>query len=153
MAGRRAARRPAPWSRQLFQAEWATLFSVRVADGSPVTAGQVQHFIHEVDADEYDRAVAAVPQLGRPFAAALGDHRSGRQLLTEHSADSLPAAATLAGLQSTPAGRQRLSLLAEEARRRFAPVVHAAAALVHALPSRSPSPFAAGGSDTEWPPS
>ncbi len=114
-----------------------------------MTAWQVQHFIQEVDADEYDRVVAAMPQLSRPFAAALGDHRPGRQLLAEQAADSRPTAATLAGLRATPAGRRRLSLLAEEARRRFAPVVAAAAALVHALPSRSPSPCAASGSDTE----
>ena len=109
----------------------------------------MKHFIQEVDADEYDRVLAAEPQLGRPFAAALGDHRPGRQLLAEQEADSQPAAATLAGLRATPAGRQRLSLLAEEARRRFAPAVAAAAALVQALPSRSPSPSAASGSDDE----
>jgi hypothetical protein len=100
----------------------------------------VQHFFQEIDADEYDRAVAADPQLGRPFAAALGDHRPGRQLLAEQAAGSLSAAATLAGLRATAAGRQLLSLLTEEARRRFAPAVAAAAAQVHALPSRSPSP-------------
>ena len=77
-----------------------------------MTAGQVKHFIQEVDADEYDRAVAAVPHLGRPFAAALGDHRPGRQLLAEQAADSRPAAAMLAGLRATPGGRRRLSLLA-----------------------------------------
>jgi hypothetical protein len=98
-----------------------------------------------VDADEYDRAVAAEPPLGRPFAAALGDHRSGRQLL----AGGRPAAATLAGLRATPGGRRRLSLLAEEARRRFAPAVAAAAAQVHALPSRSPSPCATPSSGSE----
>ena len=105
----------------------------------------MKHFIQEVDADEFDRAVAAAPQLGRPFAAALGDHRPGRQLLAEQAADSQPAAATLEGLRATADGRRRLSLLAEEARRRFAPDVAAAAALVHALPSRSSSPC----SDTE----
>ncbi len=101
----------------------------------------MKHFIQEVDADEFDRAVAADPRLGRPFAAVLGDHRPGRQLLAEQAADSRPAAATLEGLRATAAGRRQLSLLAEEARRRFAPAVAAAAALVHALPSRSPSPF------------
>ncbi len=107
--------------------------------------GQVQHLVRPVDADEYDRAVAAEPQLGRPFAAALGDHRSGRQLL----ADSRPEPVTVAGLQATAAGRRQLSLLTEEARRRFAPAVAAAAAQVHALPSRSPSPCAASGSGAE----
>ncbi len=111
--------------------------------------GQVQHFIHEVDADEYDRAVAVAPQLGRPFAAAMDDHRPGRQLLAEQAADSRPAVSTLDGLRATPAGRRRLSLLADEVRRRFAPAVAAAAALVHTLPSRSPSPGAASGSDAE----
>jgi hypothetical protein len=100
--------------------------------------GQVKHYIQAVDADEYDRAVAAAPQLGRPFAAALGDHRPGRQLLADSCKDSEEA--TLAGLRATAGGRRRLDLLAEEARRRFAPVVVAAAGLVHALPSRSPSP-------------
>jgi hypothetical protein len=111
----------------------------------------VKHVIQEVDADEYDRAVAAAPHLGRPFAAALGDHRPGRQLLDEQAADSRPAAATLAGLRATAGGRRRLGLLAEEARRRFAPVVAAAAGLVHALPSRSPSPRggASGADDSD----
>ncbi len=108
--------------------------------------GQVKHFIQEVDADEYDRAVAAAPQLGRPFAAALGDHRPGRQLLAEQAEDSRPAASTLEGLRATAGGRLLLGLLAEEVRRRFAPVVVAAAGLVHALPSRSPSP---NGSESE----
>jgi hypothetical protein len=92
-----------------------------------------------VDADQYDRAVAAAPHLDRPFAAVLGDHRPGCQLLAEQAADSRPAAATLAGLRATGLGRQRLGLLAEAAVRAdggAGPGGGGGRWLVHALPSR-----------------
>jgi hypothetical protein len=70
---------------------------------------QAQHWLTRVSPEEYDLALARTPDVCRPFAAAMGDHRSASRCIAEGPAD---AARTLAALAATPDGARRLELLA-----------------------------------------
>ena len=67
---------------------------------SPVP--QVRRLITPASHEEYDHALAASPDLCRPFAAAMGDVRTARECLEGYKADR---AAGVAGLDAATAGR------------------------------------------------
>jgi hypothetical protein len=74
-----------------------------------IVAGQVRHWISRVGCDEYDRALAATPDVCRPLSAAMGDRRPAGRLLADYASDR---ARTVAGLASSPDGAGRLDSLA-----------------------------------------
>ncbi len=77
---------------------------------------------------EYDAHCAAAAAAGRPLSLrrSLGDWRAGAQLLEEAAADRR---VTLARLRGSRRGREFLSQLAAEVRRRFRTLLKAAAAV------------------------
>ena len=92
-------------------------------------------FCRAIAADDYDRLCAG--PAGGPGAAgsvqrALGDTRTGAQLLAEAAADRR---LTLARLRGSQRGRGWLAQLADEVRRRFAGTVRAAREVVAASPA------------------
>ena len=69
----------------------------------------MRHWLTRVGCDEYDRALAATPDVCRPFAAAIGDRRPASLCLAQYAVDR---ALTLSRFAATADGAQRLALLA-----------------------------------------
>ena len=73
--------------------------------------------ITRVADEEYDHALARVPELCRPFYAAVGDRRPASRIRADFDADR---ARPLAALAATPDGRRAADLLAAAIRARAA---------------------------------
>ena len=87
------------------------------ARGRNFLCKQLQMTITRVADEEYDQALAATPELCRPFAAAMGDRRSAARVRADFDADrSRP----LAALCTTPEGRRAADMLAAAIRERTA---------------------------------
>ena len=69
----------------------------------------MRHWLTRVAADEYDRALAASPDVCRPLAAAMGDLRPSSRLLADYPADR---ARTAAAVAASPEGARHLTQLA-----------------------------------------
>jgi hypothetical protein len=80
-------------------------------------AAQVRVVVTAASHEEYDHALAAAPELCRPFAAAMGDRRTAAQCLADYDIDR---AAGLAGLGATDGGRRAAERLAVAVAARFA---------------------------------
>ena len=80
----------------------------RLTGRGPVAA-QARHWLTRVAADEYDRALAASPDVCRPLAAAMGDLRPSSRLLADYPADR---ARTAAAVAASPEGARHLTQLA-----------------------------------------
>ena len=83
--------------------------NVRRLTGRGPVAAQARHWLTRVAADEYDRALAASPDVCRPLAAAMGDLRPAARLLADYPADR---ARTAAAVAACPEGARRLARLA-----------------------------------------
>jgi hypothetical protein len=99
-----------------------------------------------VEPEEYDRLMARQAG-GKSVQRALGDTRTGAQLLAEAAGDRR---LTMARLRASSRGRGWLSDLAAEVRRRFGPTVQAARELVAGSPAVEA--WARRRVDNPWPP-
>eukprot|EP00286_Rhodomonas_abbreviata_P001569 CAMPEP_0181288212 /NCGR_PEP_ID=MMETSP1101-20121128/208_1 /TAXON_ID=46948 /ORGANISM="Rhodomonas abbreviata, Strain Caron Lab Isolate" /LENGTH=441 /DNA_ID=CAMNT_0023392311 /DNA_START=196 /DNA_END=1518 /DNA_ORIENTATION=+ len=86
--------------------------------------------------EQYDIARNLHPEQCRPLSHAIGDNRSGSEVLFED-----PSVDTWQGLMSTASGRERINTLNEVLKSRYAPVIKEALTLaqLHPLPQQ-PSP-------------
>ncbi len=75
---------------------------------------QTKSMIRTVTPDEYDAATRSNPELCPLYA--LGDHRSGRELLAAAASD---AQHTVAGMAATRVGRAELDSIAAAAERLY----------------------------------
>ena len=91
-------------------------------------------FLYPITPDQYDADCAAADAAGLPpsLRRALGDCRSGAQLLADTAADRR---ATLVRLRRSRLGREALGQLAGEVLRRFGPRIRAARAIVGSSPA------------------
>ena len=85
---------------------------------------QLRHSYAPIGPDEYDAAVRRAPSLCVPHA--MGDHRSGRQLLADAAAD---AAVTVPRLSASPAGARLAGRMLDGLRARLAAYVRVAGGL------------------------
>ncbi|EKX33489.1 hypothetical protein GUITHDRAFT_120339 [Guillardia theta CCMP2712] len=83
------------------------------------------HFLYDtVTEEDYNQDIADNPELGRPFAAAVGDRRSYKELQEGHKRE-MQFQGKILYMRKSPVGRKKLETLAKELRYRFAPLVKA----------------------------
>jgi hypothetical protein len=112
-----------------------------VFDSSGRRRGHV-NFIRALAPAEFDARAADRPDRVRGLARAVGDARTGRQLLEQHAEDQHW---TMERLAASQAGRRALSRLADAVRARLRPAEEAARAMAAAAAAAAAAPVYCAG--------